>query len=159
MIEGIEFRSVTVRAFKAKEGPCWERNQAVIYRGPWKSVRDDDGHTYHYGARMAVCDKTYSILTDPEGPYHADIFPVPPQEVIPLEDADSFESQGTRLRHPRETKGLEYNETVDNTSSASDYGPSCCRFPQSQPKFAWNLEDDRSRADAHEHFKAAFPVG
>ncbi|HEX9724154.1 MAG TPA: methyltransferase domain-containing protein, partial [Vicinamibacteria bacterium] len=31
IVEGIEFRALTVRAFKGKEGPCLERNQAVIY--------------------------------------------------------------------------------------------------------------------------------
>ena len=31
-VEGIEFRSVTVEAFKGKEGPCWEGLQAGIYR-------------------------------------------------------------------------------------------------------------------------------
>ena len=33
-VDGIEFRSVTVTAYKGKEGPCLERNQAVIYKGP-----------------------------------------------------------------------------------------------------------------------------
>lgn len=37
-VEGIEFRSVTVEAFKGKQGPCFERNQAVIYRGPFKAI-------------------------------------------------------------------------------------------------------------------------
>ena len=32
----IEFRSVTVQAFKGKQGPCFERNQSVIYLGPFK---------------------------------------------------------------------------------------------------------------------------
>src|SRR5439155_14068195 len=31
-VEGIEFRSVTVQAFKGEQGACFERNQAVIYR-------------------------------------------------------------------------------------------------------------------------------
>jgi hypothetical protein len=35
-VQGIEFRSVTVEAFKGKQGECWELNQAVIYRGPPK---------------------------------------------------------------------------------------------------------------------------
>ena len=43
-VEGIEFRSATITAYKGKEGPCIERNQAVIYRGPWKQVVDDDDH-------------------------------------------------------------------------------------------------------------------
>ena len=29
-VDGIEFRSLTVEAFKGKQGPCFERNQAVI---------------------------------------------------------------------------------------------------------------------------------
>ncbi len=44
-VEGIEFRAITVTAYKGKVGPCIERNHAVIYRGPWKQVVDDDGHT------------------------------------------------------------------------------------------------------------------
>ena len=35
-VEGIEFRSVTIEAFKGKQGPCVERNQAVIYKGPFQ---------------------------------------------------------------------------------------------------------------------------
>ncbi|HUG17831.1 MAG TPA: methyltransferase domain-containing protein, partial [Planctomycetaceae bacterium] len=44
VVEGIEFRSITVLAWKGKQGPCLERNQAVVYKGPFKSVEDDDGH-------------------------------------------------------------------------------------------------------------------
>src|SRR5438093_4100303 len=43
-VEGIEFRSVTIEAFKGKQGPCFERNQAVVYKGPFKEVLDDDDH-------------------------------------------------------------------------------------------------------------------
>ena len=42
-IQGVEFRSITVVAHKGKQGPCLERKQAVIYRGPWRKVTDDDG--------------------------------------------------------------------------------------------------------------------
>ena len=52
-IQGIEFRSITVVAHKGKQGPCWERRQAVIYRGPWRKVIDDDGHVLERGRRMA----------------------------------------------------------------------------------------------------------
>ena len=57
VIEGIEFRSLSVRAFKGKEGPCDDYHQAVIYRGPFKSVTDDDGHVLRRGVRSAVCGK------------------------------------------------------------------------------------------------------
>ena len=58
VIDGVEFRSMTVRAYKGKEGVCLERKQSVVYKGPWKQVVDDDGHVFCRGERMAVCDKT-----------------------------------------------------------------------------------------------------
>ncbi|MFW6039170.1 MAG: methyltransferase domain-containing protein [bacterium] len=126
-IDGIEFRSVTVRAYKGKEGPCMERNQAVVYRGPWKQVRDDDGHTYHRGQRMAVCDKTYRILTDPNGPYAKDVIGIEPYEAIPHDRAQPFNCKGAALRHPRQTKGGEYDVTETNRD-AGCCGPDgeCC---------------------------------
>lgn len=126
VIDGIEFRSLTVRAFKGKEGPCLERNQAVIYKGPWRKVVDDDGHTLLRGQRMAVCDKTFRITTDPNGPYAGQIEPVEPREAVPLDQARDFDFKHTGLRHPRETKGLEYRETHTSDSAPCRSGPDCC---------------------------------
>ncbi|UBF25510.1 methyltransferase domain-containing protein [Kovacikia minuta CCNUW1] len=126
VVDGIEFRSMTVRAFKGKEGPCWERNQAVVYKGPWKAVQDDDGHTLYRGQRMAVCDKTFKLYTDPNGPYHLGILPLPPYEEIPLCAAQPFDCSHNELRHPRETKGAEYRATVTNLDSACCGPESCC---------------------------------
>ena len=50
VVEGIEFRSVTITAKKGKEGPCMEAGQAILYKGPWKRVEDDDGHTLERGS-------------------------------------------------------------------------------------------------------------
>ncbi|MBL0312127.1 MAG: methyltransferase domain-containing protein [Holophagaceae bacterium] len=61
VVEGIAFRSVTVIAYKGKEGACWDHGQAVIYKGPWKQVTDDDGHVLHRGVPTAVCAKTFEI--------------------------------------------------------------------------------------------------
>ena len=126
VIQGIEFRSITVRAFKGKEGPCLERNQAVTYKGPWKVVRDDDGHTLYRGQRMAVCDKTFSILSNSSGPYSKDIIAVPPYEEISLDQASPFDCKRTGARHPKETKGLEYRETVITEEMACDCDPDKC---------------------------------
>lgn len=126
IVEGIEFRSVTVQAFKGKQGACWERNQAAIYKGPWKQVLDDDGHTYDRGQRTAVCDKTFKILTDPNGPYHRDFFPVEPYEEIPLEAAQPFDCQRTGIRHPQETKGSDYRVTVQPESNCCEPNQNCC---------------------------------
>src|SRR5438045_1724598 len=53
-VQGIEFRSVTIEAFKGKQGDCFERNQAVIYRGPFKEVLYDDNQCMERGRLYAV---------------------------------------------------------------------------------------------------------
>jgi hypothetical protein len=122
-IEGIEFRAVTVRAYKGKQGPCLDRNQAVIYRGPWKAVIDDDGHTLHRGERMAVCDKTFNLYR--AAPYAEDILAVPPLTEISLDDAPAYDCRRNARRTPRETKGAEYNRTDEGTGDPC-CGPDCC---------------------------------
>ena len=122
-IRGIQLRSVTVTARKGKQGPCWERNQAIIYRGPWKKVEDDDGHTLYRGQRMAVCDKTYRILTSE--PYAAEIIAVPPLKEIPLARTKAFACGQSALRSPAETKGKRYRKT-ENAGAACVPGSGCC---------------------------------
>ena len=125
-IDGIEFRSMTIRAYKGKEGACWERNQGVIYKGPWKQVQDDDGHTYFRGERMAVCDKTYQILTNPNSPYVRDIISVPPYEDIPLEEAQAFNCKSKAVRDPKVTKGADYKVTKTTEETACCAPETCC---------------------------------
>ena len=126
VIDGIEFRSVIVRAYKGKEGPCLERKQSIIYKGPWKQVQDDDGHTFCRGERMAVCDKTYQILTNSNSPYIKEIIPVPPYQEIPLEEATIFSCDNKAIRHPKETKGLDYHLTEINNDAACCSPGECC---------------------------------
>lgn len=124
IVEGIEFRSVTVVAYKGKQGACWERNQAVIYKGPWKKVIDDDGHILERGARMAVCDKTFQIYS--REPYASQIIAVEPIENIELENAKEFDCRRTAKRSSRETKGLEYNLTDLSGAECCVPGENCC---------------------------------
>lgn len=124
-IDGIEFRSMTVRAFKGKHGPCIERKHAVVYRGPWKTVHDDDGHVLCRGERMAVCEKTYRLLTDPNGPYAGEVIGIEPHEAVPDEAAVPFDCRRAARRHPRETKGLDYYTTTDAPDDCCPNG-SCC---------------------------------
>jgi ubiquinone/menaquinone biosynthesis C-methylase UbiE len=123
-IDGVEFRSMTVQAWKGKQGPCVERNQAVLYKGPWSQVRDDDGHVFKRGDRIAVCDKTYKIMTDPNGPYAGQFVAIEPREEIALEDAQPFNCNRTMKRHPKETKGQDYDATTE--SKEASCGPDCC---------------------------------
>jgi len=120
VVEGIEFRSVTVTAHKGKQGPCYEANQAVVYAGPWKRVEDDDGHVLERGVRSAVCAKTFGLLTS--APYGQETIGLEPRVAIPSDERVDFDCCRTAPRHPRETKGLEYRETRTPETGES----SCC---------------------------------
>jgi ubiquinone/menaquinone biosynthesis C-methylase UbiE len=122
-VDGIEFRAATVTAYKGKEGPCIERNQAVIYRGPWKEVVDDDGHKLPRGARIAVCDKTYQLYSRP--PYQGQFVLVPPHQEVALENAGVFDCTRDHKRHPRETKGMDYRVT-QLSGRVCGPGSNCC---------------------------------
>lgn len=69
IVEQIEFRSLTVRAYKLPPSCCadWDGSHAtdVVYRGPWKSVQDDGGQTFGRGQRVAVCQQTADSLRRP----------------------------------------------------------------------------------------------
>jgi arsenite methyltransferase len=122
-VGGVEFHSVTVQAFKGKQGPCFERNQAVIYLGPFKEVLDDDGHRMERGKRYAVCDKTFQLYR--KEPYKKFFAFVEPLEEISPEQAKPFNCSGTRLRNPKETKGQNYNVTTE-AGQCCDGGPGGC---------------------------------
>ena len=122
-VQGIEFRSVTVEAFKGKQGECFERNQAVIYRGPFKEVVDDDNHRMERGRRYAVCDKTYNLYK--KAPYREFFEFVDPIVDVSLSEAKPFDCSRTSLRHPKETKGQNYDVTTEANNKCCD-GGSCC---------------------------------
>ncbi|MEM6551627.1 MAG: methyltransferase domain-containing protein [Planctomycetota bacterium] len=123
-IDGIEFRSMTVRAYKGKQGPCVERKQAVMYKGPWSRAHDDDGHVFRRGVRVAVCDKTFKLLTDPNGPYAGQFEGIEPLEELPLEGAAAFDCKRSAKRHPKETKGADYDATTEAVEACC--GEDCC---------------------------------
>jgi hypothetical protein len=127
-VEGIQFRTVTVSARKGKQGACWERKQAVLYRGPFKAVEDDDGHRYERGDRVAVCDKTYRLLG--AEPYAGMFELLTPKVEVPLADAEPYDCSRDRLRDPREQKepatpgATVSRSTVSRSPSAC--GTGCC---------------------------------
>jgi SAM-dependent methyltransferase len=123
-IQGIEFRSVTVLAYKGKQGPCFERNQAVVYRGPFRSVEDDDGHVYRRGERIAVCDKTFQLLA--REPYTGAFEAIEPHVDVPPADAQRFDCTRSRLRDARETKGQDYRFTSVNPAACCGGDQGCC---------------------------------
>ncbi len=125
-VNGIEFRSVTVIAIKPSSDDCLERNQAVIYRGPFERAYDDEGHVYPRGVRMAVCDRTYRLLTSE--PYADSFHAIDPLKEISPDQAMEYDCSKDRVRHPKETKGLQYNLTIQNDGSGCCGGEdsTCC---------------------------------
>jgi len=122
VIRGIEFRAVTMTARKGKEGPCFEANEAVVYKGPWKTVEDDDHHVLRRGVRTAVCAKTYRILT--REPYAEHVIAIPPRVPVPESNRRPFDCARTVARHPRETKGQDY--VANETPGDDGCPPGCC---------------------------------
>jgi ubiquinone/menaquinone biosynthesis C-methylase UbiE len=110
-VEGIEFRPLTVEAFKGKHGPCFEHRQAVVYRGPFKEVLDDDGHRIERGRRTAVCAKTFELYRAEPYRDHFDL--VEPRVPIDPASAEPFDCARTAHRHPRESKGLDHRATTE----------------------------------------------
>ena len=124
-VNGIEFRSVTVVAYKPFDEVCYEHNQAVIYKGPFDQVKFDDGQIYARGQRTAVCDRTFRYLQ--QGPYQGLFYFVEPLNRIPDDQAREFDcTQPNRLRHPKETKGEMYNLTIQASDGCCGGSTDCC---------------------------------
>lgn len=121
-VDGIEFRSVTVQAYKGKQGACFEHNQAVVYQGPFKSVLDDDGHRFDRGVRAAVCNKTFNLLQS--GPYAGHFTAIEPLEALSAEEVQPFDCAKGARRHPKETKGQDYDATTEAANCIE--GGECC---------------------------------
>jgi arsenite methyltransferase len=123
VVAGIELRLFTMEAYKGKQGICLDRGHAVIYRGPWQAVFDDDGHRYVRGERVAVCEKTYEILN--RIPYQNEFMTVPCYLEIPADQAPLFDCNTPTLRDPQVTKGkktvFEQGDCCNSTASSG-----CC---------------------------------
>lgn len=123
-VQGIEFRSITVLAYKGKEGPCWDHKEAVVYKGPFQEITDDDGHRYRRGVRVSVCRKTFNISG--REPYANHFEFIRPLSEVPEEKVQLFPCTKEMLvRSPRETKGEGYSITNEGNSPCCEPG-SCC---------------------------------
>lgn len=89
VVEGVEFRAVTVLAYKGKQGECRDHGQAVIYRGPFKAVLDDDEHVFARGVPTAVCAKSFGIFA--REPYAGQFHLLEPAEPVDPSTAPLFD--------------------------------------------------------------------
>ena len=100
VVEGIEFRAVTITAVKPHDQLCVDKGHAVIYRGPFSEVYDDEGHVYLRGQRIAVCERNFNLLTS--GVFGEDFIGIAPQHESESKLGDC--RPGT-IRAAAETKG------------------------------------------------------
>jgi ubiquinone/menaquinone biosynthesis C-methylase UbiE len=100
VVEGIEFRSVTLTATKPSKENLYDAGQAVIYKGPYSEVSDDLGNSYKRGERIAVSKRTFDLIN--AGPYRLDFIAVALAESVNL---GCFSKPAGTLRSASETKG------------------------------------------------------
>jgi len=110
VVDGIEFRSATLTAVRGEGTECIDVGHAVIYRGPYAEIIDDEGHVFPRGERMAVCERTFRYLT--AGPHLDDFIGITPS--TPREAAQWCAPAGTR-RLASETKGAIYSDGPTQT--------------------------------------------
>jgi ubiquinone/menaquinone biosynthesis C-methylase UbiE len=116
VVDGIEFRSVTITAVKPKDEACLDVGHAVIYRGPFSEVYDDEGHVYPRGQRIAVCARSYELLT--KGVYSDDFIGIEPAELKP---GVAWCAPAGTIRPASETKGATHSQGPNCDTSGN-----CC---------------------------------
>ncbi len=118
IVEGIEYRSATYLAYKAPNIAELDKNQAVIYLGPFRKITDDNEAVYRRGVRTAVSAKTFGLLQ--VEPY-ADMFAYIEPSVTVDEDI-AFTCCTPKIRDPKDTKKGAPKLTTDPSQGNS----SCC---------------------------------
>ncbi len=111
VVEGIEFRSATLTAIKREQTECIDKGHAVIYRGPYSFVIDDEGHEFPRGERMAVCERTFNLLSNE--PYKDSFIGIVP--AVEKEPKLWCAPAGTK-RPVSDTKGGTYSISTENSS-------------------------------------------
>ena len=124
IVEGIEFRSMTLQAYKGNAGPCLDLQQAVLYNGPWKSVTDDDGYVLRRGERLSVCGRSYKIYS--RDPYQDQVTLIPPTKSVPEAEAGHLDCHNRQVRDPRVTKGNASSATVLPQRDCCGPESDCC---------------------------------
>ena len=88
-VEGIEFRSLTLRAYKPLEVREPNIRRTVVYKGPWKSVTDDAGQTLVRGERTTIDGRQFTHYC--QTPYRSQLELVdarPSEITLPMADGE-----------------------------------------------------------------------
>jgi arsenite methyltransferase len=110
VVEDIEFRSATLTAIKREQTECIDKGHAVIYRGPYSFVIDDEEHEFPRGERMAVCERTFNLLSNE--PYKDDFIGIVPAFE---QEAKTWCAPAGTKRPASETKGGSYSISTEHS--------------------------------------------
>ena len=110
VVEGIEFRSVTLCAVKPDNQGLVDAGQAVVYRGPFAETHDDLGNLYRRGQRTAVSRRTFELLQQAAYAEHF-IFVEPPE----AQDNGCFSLPAGTERSASVTKGGMQSSGTEST--------------------------------------------
>lgn len=100
VVEGIEFRSVTLTAVKPSREDLYDGGHAVLYKGPYTQVHDDLGNFFLRGERIAVSKRTHDLIMN--GPGAKDFIGFEPQQAV---NTGCFSLPAGTRRSSAETKG------------------------------------------------------
>lgn len=109
-VNGIEFRGMTIEAFKAAGGPNSGRLQAIIYRGPFREVLDDFGVRLVRGERVAVGEQTWKIYQ--RAPYRDAVELIEPGSAVTTPAVVPLVAPADGRRDARAGKGTEDTATT-----------------------------------------------
>ena len=85
-------------------------------------VHDDDNHQFRRGERIAVCSKTYKILTSE--PYTSHMIGIEPYTTIPESEQKPYSCHGPTIRPASVTKNGPLPATTADVSACTK--GSCC---------------------------------
>lgn len=116
VVEGIEFRSVTIVATKPSDTAVVDGGKAVMYLGPFAQVTTEDGRFFKRGERVAVSNRGYENLTS--GTLKQHFLGFEPAQTIA--DPDCYCKPAGTLRPIAELKGARNQLDSDKNSAG------CC---------------------------------
>lgn len=97
VVEGIEFRSVTVRAYKEPVGMDTGQNHKAIYLGPFKSVVDDHGRQFERGRVQEIGERACQLLSGEPYAQHFAIVEIKGAGSIDLIKISPYVASGPKL--------------------------------------------------------------
>jgi len=119
VVEGFEFRSATVIAQKPLQTYVdeIEAGDALIYKGPFTIILDDQGNQFERGQRVAVSEEVFQEIT--QGELAEQFIAIPANACCKAE----YDLPEGSLRLASESKGVEHQVATDSKAESSG---GCC---------------------------------